>query len=201
MTAAQLLEAGFSVGEGDITSTVQVVGFKVLDEQIIPTGPCEAVLDLLAMYADLRVLVLKRTNMLESVRSRVQAAQTQWYHQSQDGPDRAGPNPVVRLDYEFCLSAFQQAERFYAEIDCRFPADRTLHITYEDVCGDFSATTSRVLGFLGVRAFPLRSALIKLESRPAEQTVANYADLENAFRGSRYHQYFHGEASEGADES
>jgi hypothetical protein len=189
LSELELLRLGFSEDPRRRKREVLAVGIKVLDVQVGQGSAHRGLLDRLAEDGELRVIILRRRNLAEALRSQMQAEQTgRWL--ARTGEDLVPP-PKVRLSAAECWSFFRRAERFYDAVERRFALHRTLHVTYEDLCFDQRRQLERLQRFLGVPPCRLSGADVrKQEHRPLAETVENHAELRTAFEGTAYARFF-----------
>lgn len=156
-------------------------GLKILDEQMLPEVN---LWHHLSATPNLRVVLLVRTNMLDSLRSKKQAEATGVWQVLLDA-DYALP-PVVALSAAECLDYFDNVAAFISKVRTDF-GDRMLEVTYEDICSDKASTLARIHAFLG--APPMHSADVVLrrqEPRPTSEVVVGYDLLVEELRRSRW---------------
>lgn len=161
----------------------------------------------LAAMEDLRVLHLERRNLLARHLSHLMARATGSWHAwdpaTVDGvthltgrpPDRQigppqGERPRLTLDPARLALDFEEVARWRRHAEEALAGRPLLRLTYEELCGDFAATTARALAFLGLEARPLRPAVARLEERPPERAIENYAGLKSHFAGSPWESFF-----------
>jgi LPS sulfotransferase NodH len=190
LSDTELLRLGFRPApEGQAPrADVRAVGFKVLDVQLQP-GRHPGFLELLAADRDVRVIVLTRQNLAEALRSQVQAEHTGvWLAHH---PTELEAMPRIELPVARCRSFFEASDRFVAEVERLFAEHRVLWIKYEAFVADARKHVDAMLELLGVPPQPLlESGLVKQERRPLRETVTNYAELQDAFRGTAHESFF-----------
>ncbi|WP_085034729.1 sulfotransferase [Ensifer aridi] len=146
--------------------------------------------DELARWPGLKVILLSRTNTLESLRSLVQARQSrQWLKFSCDD---TSPPPRVKLSIASCEDYFRAADDFHARVAHSYASTNLLEIEYERLLREPAACLERAWQFLGVPALQLsgRSNLQRLENRPLDETVENFEELRRHFAGGPYARFF-----------
>jgi LPS sulfotransferase NodH len=137
----------------------------------------------------LRVLHIKRRNMLKTHVSRARAAQTEVWTDTSGLKVSSGP---LVLDYEECLADFERTLSWEGEFDARFADHPLLEIIYEDLVQNNHQVTREVQTFLDVPYCPLQPETFRQSSEPLAQAIANYAELKERFAGSRWEVFFEG---------
>jgi hypothetical protein len=185
----ELINFGFSGVQRRPKSRITSVGFKVLQNQITRSITPELFLRQLARIKDLRIILLRRRNSLEVLRSTVQATLSkQWI--VHEGVELVEVPPIF-LSFQQCREFFLRCDQYFSEIRQLFANHPLLEVTYESVVRDVDVELARVQQFLKVKLMQLPpSGLRRQETRPLHVTLHNFAALEEAFRGSPHHQFF-----------
>ncbi len=189
MTDRELLDlafVGFSKPPGK--HEVNRVGCKINEPQFVERP---AFFEELAAWPDVKVILLRRRNLLESLRSFSQARESRrWLAPCSDGP--APVPPQVKLSHEDCESYFLSADLFHCRVLTGFPPENVHEMYYEDLCDNPEAALAQVCDFLRIPPHQLsgRPVLQRQETRPLSETVMNYAELREYFQDSPYHAFF-----------
>ncbi|UVC15481.1 sulfotransferase [Mesorhizobium onobrychidis] len=144
----------------------------------------------LTRWPALKVILVTR-NILESLRSFVQARQSgQWLKFSSD--KEAARPPRVRLSIDDCEAYFKAADDFHARVEHSFTSTNLLVVEYESLLHEPSACLRKVWDFLGAPALELsdRAILQRQETRPLDQTVQNFDELLLHFADGPYARFF-----------
>ncbi len=161
----------------------------------------------LAALADLRVLHLKRRNLLRRHVSHLVARRSRFWHSWRAGsvehvthldapphPDsvewRPDRRPVVQVDPQAFERDVAEVERWRRHADGALAARPCLEVIYEELCADFQGVGARVQDFLGLPRASLQPAVNKLEERPLRDAVSNYEALRAHFAGTPLAVYF-----------
>jgi len=141
----------------------------------------------LKAMTDLKVIHLKRKNILKTHLSRELAFQTkQWAATS-----KKDQKPVnITLDYEGCLKAFEMTRQWEEMGDAFFSSHQKINIAYEDLASDPSGTMRTIQDFLGLPYKELTAGLKKQNSRPISETITNYAELKEKFESTPWSVFF-----------
>ena len=168
-----------------------------------PNPAWDDVWDRLAAMPDLRVVALERRDLLRRHLSQLVADRTRRWHawdpgrvgavthlgapppDDQVGPPRPDPEPIV-VDVARMLTDFEEVEACRRRARARLAGQPAIEVTYEELCADYGAVCARVQSFLGVEPRALTPALVKLERRPLADAIANWRDVRERLRGTRW---------------
>jgi LPS sulfotransferase NodH len=143
---------------------------------------------------DLRIIHLKRRNLLATLVSWKLAHQTQRWQRRDHGrlahDDSVYRDITIKLTYEECREEFAQTERWQQFYDAAFGQHRFLEMHYEDLVADRRREMRRVLEFLKLENRELQSPLRKQNPRTLEEVVENFAELRRRFANTRYADFF-----------
>jgi LPS sulfotransferase NodH len=167
-------------------SQIKAVGFKIFYYHA-QDGNWGAVWEYLKDDQSIRVLHIKRRNILKTHLSRVRALQSDhWVNVT-------GSNEVIQpvvLDYEDCLQDFNRTREWEIESDRLFATHPMLEIYYEDLAKDYQAIMYQVEELLGVAHEKLTPETFQQSSQPLSQSISNYADLKVRFQGTAWEEFF-----------
>jgi LPS sulfotransferase NodH/aminoglycoside phosphotransferase (APT) family kinase protein len=153
----------------------RMIGFKLMyghgDQQV-------RVRDYLAANRELRVVHLKRRNLLRRHLSEERARITgEWA--TKEGA-AAKQLPTLDMDFRACLANFAFIEQKQADYDALFHGHPLLELFYEDLSEDPQAVGARVLSFLGVEGTPkLAVDFARTGIDPLRSAIANYDELKS----------------------
>ena len=155
----------------------RAAGFKLMyqhgQKQVAAT-------EYLVSQKDIRVIHLKRRNLLRRLLSERRAQSTDVWSET---PDASGsPPPSVDLPFLNSASNFAHIETKQAEYEERFKSHPVLELFYEDLANDPQAVGACALEFVGLRPEgPLEIRFKKTGTDPLRQAIANYDDLKAQF--------------------
>jgi LPS sulfotransferase NodH len=160
--------------------SMEAVGLKLM------YGQLQAYPWLLAYIAlrRVRVVHLVRTNLLDVILSRKTAEARRQYHaQASDSVDHV----AVHLQTEQLVSQLESLQRSVDTIRrlLRLLPAPCLEVSYEHLTVGQTALDD-VLQFLNVTPKPLSSRLTKLNRDAKPSLIANYQEVEDALRGTRF---------------
>jgi LPS sulfotransferase NodH len=165
---------------------VQAVGFKLFYYHA-RTDPWATVWPYLRDLAGLRVIHIKRRNILRTHLSRARAERSDRWVNLSGEPEQAAP---VELSYAACLQDFTQTRQWEREADDFFAAHPRLDLAYEDLEHDHQPAVAQLLGFLDLPPEPIAPETHKQSQQPLAAAIANYADLKRQFAGSEWEAFF-----------
>lgn len=165
---------------------VRAVGFKLFyyharEGRQAPLWPW------LLQRRDIRVIHLKRANLLQTHVSRKRAALTGRWVNTSGEPDKA---VTLNLDYDEILADFEQTRAWESECDRAFAGHRLIQVEYERLAADFRAEAARLEEFLGVESRVIEPSTFQQSTQSLAATVANYHDLKARFAGTPWVAFF-----------
>jgi hypothetical protein len=145
----------------------------------------------LAAWPRLKVVLLRRRNLLESFRSLVQARESSyWLAPRTDGPVPVPPQ--VELSPTGCESYFRSADAFHERVFASFSPEKIYEIHYEHLRDRPGECLAGLWDFLQVSPHQLsgRHVLQRQETRPLSEAVLNHDELRDYFKGTPYDAFF-----------
>lgn len=134
---------------------------------------------------DLKVVHIKRRNILQSYLSRIKANQSG--HWKYEGGSRSW-RPVA-LSFEECREVFERTRHYEKVHDSRF-AGRCKSVYYEDLASGTETTMRDVLHFLQLPLVTTHACLRKQNRMPLRSQISNYDDLRSRFEGTEWSVFF-----------
>jgi Sulfotransferase family len=164
---------------------LQARGVKLLQEHLEQETE---VWDYLTKSVNLRVLLLRRINLLAALRSKRQANLTGVWQVLHNHP-RQVSLPTVTLTAADCVDFFNSSIRFYERVR-RDLSQHLLEITYEELVLDRKRTSEKIYSFLGVGPLPNHTdVVVQQEHRPNKESILNYEELVDTFAGTGFEQF------------
>lgn len=190
-TAAAALSAAF----GKRPARIAARGFKIFYYHPMDEGRDE-VWGRLQSMPDLRVIHLKRRNVLHTLVSS-RTAFTTGVYVAKDGendetgqPATNGASPL-EFSYDDLAARFEKASRREREGAARFSAHPCMDLFYEDMVEDFPREFRRITDFLGVDFQPPpASSYRKQRTRTLREVIPNYDALKASFAGTEWAKHF-----------
>jgi len=165
---------------------IRAVGFKIFYYHA-QNDNWEPVWDYLIGQKDLKVIHIKRKNILRTHLSRKLAAMTDnWVNTTGGKSDHKG----VTLDYEECLRDFEQTREWEQSYDRHFAGHENIEITYEDLALDYASQIVRLQDFLGIMREEVKPQTFKQSSQPLSQAITNYFELKKQFNDTSWGTFF-----------
>lgn len=149
--------------------------------------PYSHVWDYLAANRDIRILHIKRRNILKQYYSLEQAHKTNVWAGSKTGADE---QPPLRLEIDACRQHFARVRSL--EDDCTqfFNAHEIKDVYYEDLAAEMGREMRDVQDFLGLDHERLSVKMVRQRRRPLSDAIVNYAELKSAFGGTPWAEFF-----------
>lgn len=165
---------------------VDAVGFTLFYDQCRSRWN-RRIWSFLQQRGDLRVVHLKRRNILRTHLSLQKAMQTNRWIQLQDGDfDRA----TVRLDPDDCERAFADTRNNERAMDAFFGRHAKLELHYEDLSERYLEQMRSLCGFLGLDPPTDPPPTRKQASMSLPESIENYTELARRFRGTEWEAFF-----------
>lgn len=162
------------------------VGFKIFYYHA-REGSWTPVWSYLLGQTELRVIHIKRCNILKTHLSRKRAEITDSWVNTTGAPEK----PVsVTLDYEECLADFARTRAWEEEADAQFADHPLLQLAYEDLARDYEGEMRRVFDFLGVDYEAVRPSIHKQSRQTLAEAITNYDELKRQFAGTPWVEFF-----------
>jgi len=171
---------------GHYPKQTRAVGFKMFYYHA-RDGEWQAVWPHLQQHREIRVVHMKRRNILETHLSRQRAEATDSWVNTDGKREEA---PTIALDYQECLADFERTRNMEERYDALFSDHPKLLMDYEELAGDYSGSMRRVFEFLDLDQEPVRPTIYKQSHRPISATITNYAELKKKFAGSPWESFF-----------
>ncbi|MDH4229819.1 MAG: Stf0 family sulfotransferase [Nitrospirota bacterium] len=154
---------------------LQAVGFKLFYHHA-QRGGRNKVWDYLAGRRDIRVIHLKRQNILRTYVSTVQAHRSGVWHSTRATISDTGP---LHIEPKRCLEFLVNTRKRQEETDRLFSRHRLLTLHYEKLAADKNAAMKQVCDLLGIPFRPTETPLRKQGGKDLEESIANYEELKS----------------------
>lgn len=164
----------------------QAVGFKIFYYHA-REKPYSAVWDYLERHDDIRVLHIKRRNILAQYLSVHLAHKTNVWSATRPVARETEP---VRLEIEDCRKHFAWVRSQEEEADAFFAGHDVLQVAYEDLIADQTAEMLKVQEFLGLREQELSAHTVRQRTVSLPRAIANYGALKQAFSETHWAEFF-----------
>jgi LPS sulfotransferase NodH len=162
------------------------VGFKLFYYHA-RQPPQSVVWDHLASDRSIRILHIKRRNLLAQYLSLLIAHKTDVWSTTRSPAD---PPVPLRIDVEACRKYFLDVRRSEDECAGFFKNHAIRNVYYESLARNYACEMQGIADFLGVRQERIGSALVRQNKDPVSQTITNYDELKRAFANTRWQEFF-----------
>ncbi|MEA5578907.1 sulfotransferase [Anabaena sp. UHCC 0451] len=171
-------------------SQVSAVGFKIFYDQAREDSR-KAVWDFLQSQKDIKVIHLKRKNMLRTFLSLKKALTTkEWIIIAPKVTNYKPQDVKISLTYEECLQYFNRMQDYMSEHDIFFAQHQKIDVFYEELSINTEYEIRRIQDFLELDYKPLKSYTLKQSSLPLSQSISNYFELKEKFQNTPWEGFF-----------
>lgn len=171
---------------GRYPRSIRAVGFKMFYYHA-REGNQAGVWAWLLQRTGIKIVHLKRENLLQTHVSRKRAAMTGRWVNTSGQPDRA---VTLRLDYDEVLADFEQTRAWEAECDRTFAGHPLLQVQYEQLVSDVQSEARRLEAFLEVPAHAVQPSTFQQSTQALSATIANYQEIKARFAGTPWVGFF-----------
>ncbi|QDU60468.1 hypothetical protein Pan216_13090 [Planctomycetes bacterium Pan216] len=167
---------------------IHAVGFKIQYEQPVYNPWWQSIWRLLRADTEIKLIHLKRTNLLARLLSECNALRTnRWFVEAGTRPPIP---PPVTLDPQRCRESFEWTKRQEKLVEEFFKDHEMMEIDFEDLVADVPDTLGRVQEYLGVPVVSIAPGTQRIEKRPLAEAIVNYKELKRAFQDSEWATFF-----------
>jgi LPS sulfotransferase NodH len=168
------------------------VGFKIFYEQARENSEAKKVWEYLLANRDVRVIHLRRRNLLETYLSLRVASLTNEWTQPKGREPAARPELFPSgLEPEACASYFDRIAAYRLWVERCWKERALLTLDYEtDLCSNYDETLRRIEDFLEVDHQPAEQKLEKQARCHPRERIGNYDELKEYFRYTPHQEYF-----------
>jgi LPS sulfotransferase NodH len=143
--------------------------------------------DYLVSEKDIKIIHLKRKNILATHLSRKKADITDAWANITGKPDE---EVQFTLDYEECLQDFIRTRSWEQEFDQLFSHHPLLEVVYEELSNSYTGEIKRVQQFLGLPEEQVAPKTHKQGFLPLSEAIYNYQELKDRFSGTPWEEFF-----------
>lgn len=165
---------------------VDAVGFKIFYHHAPrDTAWGQAVWDYVLGQPNLKILHLKRHNLLKVFLSRKKARRSGEYIKYSNDVDDA-----MELDPDEAREFFEYMRASEAEYDVLLSGRPLMEVIYEELSRDYDGIMRDIQSFLGVNYEDVKHGTEKRHKRSLASQIKNYAELKDRFLGSPWESFF-----------
>lgn len=165
---------------------IKAVGFKIFYQHPI-WDQSGSVWRYLQEMEDLRIIHLRRSNLLKAFVSWKIAQKTDVWKQANDSSIELDKR--VEIDPAECVAFFEKTQEQEKIADERFSGKPLLQTTYETLTSQFDEQMGLIQQFLNVDPQPLSMKTVKQNPESLSDLIMNYDELSHAFSGTRWEAY------------
>lgn len=168
---------------------IKAIGFKIFYYHP-QDDPSSGVWDYLVNDTSIRVIHLKRRNILRTVTSRkIAGLQDVWFATQPNG-DRQTRKKIVEFTAEELSKDFELTRAREEKGDWLFTNHRMLTVYYEDLVHQTDREFKRITEFLSLSSIQPFSTLRRQNPERLSDLIFNYDELKEEFAGSEWHHFF-----------
>jgi LPS sulfotransferase NodH len=164
--------------------SIKSVGFKIFYHHPV-WDEAGGVWRHLCQMDDLRVIHLRRANLLRNFVSMKIAQKTDIWKESGETANPAS-DKRVEISAEECIAFFDRATAQEQETDEKFVARPLMRISYEELANGYDEVMRGVQAFLGVRQINLASMTRKQNPEALRHLILNYEEIMRSLTGTRW---------------
>ncbi len=166
---------------------IQSAGFKLFYEHF-RDKKTKKVWDFLSEKKDLKIIHLKRENVLRSLVSLKIAYKTNKWRSFEQKEDE---NKQVILTKEECLERFNFLDQNELFVDKTFNKQSVYKLKYKDLVKKRQKTMAEIFTFLSTEIIEVEEPALKRQNPEAlHQLIANFEELKDEFKNSPYIKHF-----------
>ena len=165
---------------------IRYVGFKIFYYHPEDSEDRE-VWDLIRSDPTIKIIHIKRKNLLRTYISKLIAQKTGAWNSRQEGSPIDKEDKQVTVDVVHCIAELRDTTRWENIYGKKmFPQHPYMEITYEDLTGNLQTTVDAIMVFLGLKTMRVKSRLKRQNPEKLEDLVSNYDELIKALNASEF---------------
>ena len=165
---------------------IQYAGFKLFYNH--PDD--REVWEILSANTDVKIIHIKRENLLRFYVSKLIAINTGSWNSIQEGEKKEPLDKRVKVDIEHCLNALRESKKLETEYsENRFPNHQYIELTYEKLTQNREEQLGRIYSFLGLENKKMKEEKFNLKRQNPEglkELILNYDELLEALKNSEF---------------
>ncbi len=167
---------------------IKAVGFKIFYYHPVKGEP-KTIWSLLSEMKDLKIIHLKRNNILRTHLSKEIASKTdKWTITGEN--NISIDEKALKLTRDECLNVFEETTKWQKEFDELFKNHNKIDIYYENLLTDNQNELTKVQQFLNLKSYNLKTALKKQNPELLKNLLLNYSELKEQFAGTEWLRFF-----------
>lgn len=169
--------------------SIRAVGFKIFYQHPV-WDQSGGVWDYLKSMDELRVIHLKRRNILRTLVSRKIAVKTDVWKEADATMQASASGRKVSLSKQECEAFFEKTRAWETQADEMFGMHELLQLSYEDLTSDYLNQMQRVQDFLGVGPIELQPQTRRQNPESLRELIINYDELAGQFTDTKWQDFF-----------
>ncbi|MEZ4515540.1 MAG: sulfotransferase [Chloroflexota bacterium] len=167
--------------------SIKAVGFKIFYHHA-PRDEAwgREVWDYLLSQPELRIIHLKRQNLLRAYISQLKAEQTSQWIKYDASKTR---DAQVHVDPAAAIGFFEEGRALEAGCDATLTDHSVLQLYYEDMADDFQGEMERIQRFLRLEVADIQPATKQRPGTPLSGQIENYDELQSALAGTEWESF------------
>ena len=166
---------------------VRYVGFKIFYYHPEDSQDRE-VWDLIRNDPSIKIIHIKRKNLLRTYISKLIAQKTGAWNSRQESSPITKEDKQVTVDVEHCIAELRDTiswENTYGQQ--MFPEHPYMELTYEDLTGNLQSTIDAIMEFLSLKKMRVKSKLKRQNPEKLGDLVNNYEELVTALSETEFY--------------
>lgn len=155
---------------------VKYVGFKLFYRHPFDCDKKE-VWDKIQNDSNIKIIHLKRKNILRTIVSKKITENTGIYTQTQCDKPLLLEDKKLVITKKDCIKIFDYIKRWQSYTEEKFKYHDILQVTYEDLNNNMDKTMIKIFNFLNIRPYSVKSELIKQNPESLLDLIYNYEEL------------------------
>lgn len=134
----------------------------------------------------IKIIHLKRENILRSVLSRKIADKTQVWKEKNPDITLTTLDKTVTLSRSECEEEFRQTKNWILEANLRFKDHHVFNLNYGDLVKNRAQTLQDIFSFLNLSNYDVSTDIIKQNKESLEELISNFNSLKESFENSEW---------------
>lgn len=168
---------------------IRYAGFKLFYNHPDDSTDRE-VWNILAADSAVKIVHIKRKNILRTYVSKLVAVKTGAWNSGQEDHQKNSSDKKVLVDLDHCLKALRTIKRLEEEYDhLKYPQHDYIELFYEDLVENTDEELDRLFAFLALESQQIEKRKVNLKKQNPEKMknlVINYEELERAIGHSEF---------------
>lgn len=156
--------------------SIKYVGFKLFYYHPIDSSD-KTVWDYIKADPNIKIIHLKRINMLRTIVSKKIADKTKVWKQKTNENGILKKDKLVELSFNECIDEFNQMRKWERDAEIALEKNDIIQINYEDLVENKENTMKRIFEFLNIPYYAVDSNFQKQNDEPLKDLIVNYDEL------------------------